>query len=217
MPRVARHIAGCRASLQRTYPPVRGRSGQGGTVGRLGTSHWRRETRRRRMRWVLAATLVLLTGCGSRNVESSQRHDPPGAIAASQHPTTQAVAQQASCPRPRTTLILGHRHLRVPPSGGGPRRVTMHVGNRMLVRTAGICAAAVEGSPQNAGLRAQTNRHSSHVRVTSFEAAHAGVVRLVMSMPMCARPGRLPPPQCRGGIRLLGTAVVTVKALGLPR
>jgi hypothetical protein len=69
---------------------------------------------------------------------------------------------------------------------------------------------------QNARLRAVDQRHGSHVPVTSFEAVHRGVVRLVMYMPICARSGRSPAPACRGGIRLLGTTVVTVKPFSLP-
>jgi hypothetical protein len=167
------------------------------------------------MRWVLAATVAaLLTGCGAGNADRSQRPSSPGT--SSQHFTPQAIEPRTSCPRPRTTLTFGHRQLTVPPSGRGHPRITMLVGTKVLVRTSGICAGAVEDSPQNARLRVLTERHGSHVRVTSLEAVHPGVVRLIMSLPMCARPARLPQPQCRGGIRTLGTAVMTVKASGLP-
>jgi hypothetical protein len=169
------------------------------------------------MRWVLAATVAaLLTGCGSGNVEHSQRPTSLSTAASRQPPAAQAIEQPTSCPLPRTTLIVGTRHLNLPPSGSGPRRITMLAGHKMLVRSAGICAGAVQEYPQNARLRAVDQRHGSHVRVTSFEAVHPGVVRLLMGMPICARPGRSPAPACRGGLRLWGTTVVTVKPFSLP-
>jgi hypothetical protein len=160
------------------------------------------------MRWVMAVCVaVLLAACGSGPQGDRSRHAVGDAPVGGPH-ATQVVGAVPSCFHPRTTAVLGRRHLPVTSAVRRPLRVSMMVGNRLRVRTFGGCAREVEASPQNARLRVFTRRHAWNVRITAFTAVRQGVVRLVLSMPMCAQ---LAHSECIGGIHLLGTLLVTVK------
>lgn len=161
------------------------------------------------MRWIMAVCVaVLLAACGSGPHGGRSPHAAVGGALVGRHHVTQVVGAVPSCLQPRTTAVLGRRHLPVTSAVRRPLRVSMMVGNRLRVRTFGACAREVEASPQNARLRAFTRPHGSNVRIVAFTAVRPGVVRLVLSMPMCTQ---LAPPRCVGGIHLLGTLLVTVK------
>jgi hypothetical protein len=161
------------------------------------------------LRWVTAVWLaVLLAACGSGLQGGRSPHAALGDALVGGHHVTQVVGAVPSCFHPRATAVLGRRHLPVTSAVRRPLRVSMRVDSRLRVRTFGACAREVEASPQNARLRVFTRRHGSNVRIVAFTAGRPGVVRLVLSMPMCAQ---LAHSQCIGGIYLLGTLLVTVK------
>ena len=116
------------------------------------------------------------------------------------------------CETPRTYLEVGGRSRLVPSSvqKQGPR-LTVRVGDDIRLRAEGNCAQDVSATPQNSRLRAVEEPGNPDGAARLYRATRTGVVRLVISMPMCALPANsaseLP---CNGGIRQLGTALVKV-------
>jgi hypothetical protein len=167
----------------------------------------------------LAVVLLIaaLTACAPGSAESPRHSTAAHGTAAREGsgsvPVTNADSTRTTCERPRTFLKTDGQTVFLPSSGDQRRRVTVQVGDLVHVHATGSCARSVTASPQNSRLRVLWHL-SPEVGPTYFKASRPGVVRLVISMPMCALPPNSTAPPCFGGVEALGTALVTVRPSG---
>jgi hypothetical protein len=96
------------------------------------------------------------------------------------------------------------------PSSDQRRRVTVRVGDTIRLHATGNCTETVAAYPQNSRLRVVEEPGYPETGSRYYKAVRPGVVRLVTFMPMCASPSDSPTQQCIGGVRRMGTALVTV-------
>jgi hypothetical protein len=113
---------------------------------------------------------------------------------------------------PRSFLEVNGESVFIPSASSQRRRVTVRVGDTIRLRATGNCAETVLADPQNSRLRVVEDPGYPETRSRYCRAVRSGVVWLVTSMPMCASPSNSPTQQCIGGIRWMGTALVTVIA-----
>lgn len=171
-------------------------------------------------RYVMAVMSCLLMAACSQG-GASQTSAPPGVSAISEAP--QALTLQGSedsgeraskvCQPPGMFFKIGKRQVRIEPGWDTRTRFSVRLGDTFRLRATGNCGYTVSAHPQRKRvLRVTSNRLREDVGWPShFEAVQSGVVRLVVTMPMCAQPRSAKPTGCRGGIDTIGTAVVTVR------
>jgi hypothetical protein len=161
---------------------------------------------------------ALLTACAPGSAESPRHfaaaaHGSTAREVSGSAPVNEADSARTTCERPRTFLKTSDHTVFIPSSLDQRRRVTVHVGEVIHLLATGNCARSVAASPQNSRLRVLWHL-SGGVGPTSFKAVRPGVVRLVVSMPMCALPPNSTAPRCLGGVQAMGTALVTVRPSG---
>lgn len=163
-------------------------------------------------RWVAAvcASLLLVACTAGDERGGSSHHQMPSAHTAEHQ--THVTGHVPSCFRPKTTAILGDRQLRVRGSIRSPMRLSMPVRSILTVQSFGDCAREVNTGPQNGRMRTTGTKYASDVRTTTFLAARAGKVRLVVAMPMCAQMDRSTGSTCVGGVILLATVLIDVES-----
>ena len=148
------------------------------------------------MRAPIALVLItVLAGCGT--ADRPVRHAAP--------PATQAAENAGLCDVRVVVDVAGRE---VPVSRTSTEHVEVRVGDVVRVRATGSCASTVSATPQNGRLEHTTNR------IPSFRAVRSGSVRLLVAMPMCARPRGHEMTGCLGGIAELGSVAVTVTGTG---
>ena len=163
------------------------------------------------MRTVAAVCLTLVVAaCTPHGAARRAAPAPPPATREAQTAAPQTTLADNRCRRPGTFLEVGGRGVFVPASGSALRRLTVRVGDVIRLRAAGNCAWTVSATPQNPRLRVVWQPDST-AGPTRFEAVRPGVVRLGITMPMCALPLGSTAPRCVGGIRGLGTVLVSVR------
>lgn len=138
---------------------------------------------------VTRSSLVIVKGPVTT---SASAHGTAAREVSGSAPVTNADSTRTTCEGPRTFVKTDGRTVFIPSSWDQRRRVTVHVGDVVHVHATGNCARSVTASPQNSRLR-ELWRLSRGVGPTYFRAIRPGVVRLVISMPMCALPPEPPP------------------------
>lgn len=128
-------------------------------------------------------------------------------MAPSRAPVT--TVESNYCEIPHTFLEVGGRSILIPSSAQEHRRVTVQVGDDIHLRATGNCAQSVSAHPQNGRLQV-VEEPGYPENGSRYRAARTGVVRLVISMPMCAVPANSTSAPCNGGLRQMGTALVQV-------
>jgi hypothetical protein len=119
-------------------------------------------------------------------------------------PASAVVADHGDHCGPQEWLLLNNDGALVyPVSGPKQRDIAVRVGDTLQLIVTGNCAASVSASPQNARLRLDAPG--------SYRAVRPGRVRLVVDVPMCARPENPPATSCRGGVNIIGSAFVRVR------
>ena len=165
------------------------------------------------MRTVAAVCLTaLLAACTPGSVEQPRRTTAAhGAVRAAQSQAPMTTLESNYCEPPRTFLEVGGQSVFISSSWHQPRRVTIRVGDAIRLRATGNCAKTVSAYPQNTRLRVVEEPGYPEAGARYYQAVRPGVVRLVISMPMCALPSNSTAQRCNGGIRQMGTALVTVR------
>jgi hypothetical protein len=162
------------------------------------------------MRTVAAVCLTLvLAACTPQGAARPATPAPPVTREAQAAAPATTLADK-HCRPPRTFLEVDGRSVLVPSYGTARRRLTVRVGDVIRLRATGNCAWTVSASPQNPRLRVVWPADPT-AGPTRFRAVRPGVVRLAITMPMCALPHGSTAPRCAGGIRGLGTVRVSVR------
>ena len=167
------------------------------------------------MRAAAAVLMILLmTACGPLGSDDPRSGSLSAAVKESPGSSKQLKGQGAdsqTCQFPRPYLAVnGHKVARISSRHVQQDQLTVQVGDQLHVVATGNCAGTVTGSPQSGHLRTMWDR-SGHVQPTYFRAATQGTARLIVSMPMCAKPLNSTGARCLGGISTLGTFLVTVR------
>lgn len=164
-------------------------------------------------------TAAMLTACSSGSAESPrQSAAAQGGAGAAQEvsrstPVTRAGSASTTCERPRAFVQTDGQTVFIPWSWDQRPRVRVHVGEVIHLVATGNCAKLVDASPQNGRLKVLWHP-AGGAGPRYFKAIQPGRVRLQVSMPVCATPPNSTMPRCRGGVQMMGTALVTVHPSG---
>lgn len=158
---------------------------------------------------------ALLAACTPGSTERPRRTTAAhGAVRAAQSQAPVTTVESRYCEPPRTFLEVGGQSVFISSSWHQRRRITVRVGDAIRLRATGNCAETVSAYPQNTRLRLVEEPGDPEAGARYYQAVRPGVVRLVISMPMCALPSNSTAQRCIGGIRQMGTALVTVRPSG---
>ena len=149
------------------------------------------------MRTVAAVCLTaLLAACTPDSAGQPRRTAAAHGVdrgAESQAPLT--TLESNYCEPPRTFLEVGGQSVFISSSWHQRRRITVRVGDAIRLRATGNCAETVSAYPQNTRLRVVEEPGDPEAGARYYQAVRPGVVRLVISMPMCARPSNSTAPR----------------------